>query len=438
MSFAQKTFSIFKRDVLLFILNIFTSIVIARKLGPELLGIWVIISLIPSYAEAFGRTKFDLAAVYFIGKKKYIENEILYHLNLVAITTGISITVLILIFKDYINQFLFNGTPNSLTFIYAILPIISLNFLYLNYSYLLISREDIKYYNYMVIIKAIIGSGGACLLLLVFDFGLWSVLMASVLSVLIALIFGRWRFNKTNINSTRVFKLNTGLLIDFFNYSYKLYLGGIISYLNVYLMKSLLAIYMTPEKLAFYSMAQERATLLNKLPAAANVLLYPVVSRSNQSDSSISTIKAFKIILILGTLSSIIFAFLIKPLVYILYGELYLPMVIPFLIILPGILINGTCSVFTSYFTGSGRSDLVMKLSIFPLILQIILGFILIRYFGIFGAAFTFTLGMSFLSILQIFFFLKLSKTSFKELIPVSSDYIYIYNFFKLQLTQKY
>ena len=72
MSFGNKSFSIFKRDILLFVLNVFTSIVIARKLGPDLLGIWIIISLIPAYAEAFGRTKFDLAAVYFIGKKNLI------------------------------------------------------------------------------------------------------------------------------------------------------------------------------------------------------------------------------------------------------------------------------------------------------------------------------------------------------------------------------
>ena len=85
----------------------------------------------------------------------------------------------------------------------------------------------------MIIIKAIIGSGGACLLLLVFDFGLWSILMANVFSVLISFMFGRWRFNKTNINSKRNFKLNTDLLIDFFNYSYKLYICGIISYLNI-------------------------------------------------------------------------------------------------------------------------------------------------------------------------------------------------------------
>ena len=73
MSFAKKSFSILKRDILLFVLNVFTSIVIARKLGPELLGIWIIISLIPAYAEAFGRTKFDLAAVYFIGKKNILK-----------------------------------------------------------------------------------------------------------------------------------------------------------------------------------------------------------------------------------------------------------------------------------------------------------------------------------------------------------------------------
>ena len=69
MSFGAKSFSVFKRDILLLVLNVLTSVVIARKLGPDLLGLWVIVSLIPSYAEAFGRTKFDLAAVYFLGKK---------------------------------------------------------------------------------------------------------------------------------------------------------------------------------------------------------------------------------------------------------------------------------------------------------------------------------------------------------------------------------
>ena len=434
MSFANKSFSIFKRDILLFVLNVFTSIVIARKLGPELLGIWIIISLIPSYAEAFGRTKFDLAAVYFIGKKKYIENEVLFHINIIAILTGIFIVALIFIFKDDINQLLFNGEPENLNLIYAILPIIPLNFLFLNYSYLLISREDVEYYNIMIVVKAIIGSGGACLLLLIFDLGLWSVIMSSVISVLVALIIGIWRFNQMNVNSKKIFKLNKNLLKDFSNYSYKLYVGGLIGYLNIYLIRSMLSVYLSPTKVAFYSLAQDRATLLDKIPEAINVLLYPRVSSSDDLESSISTIRAFRIILILSTFSSIILAVFIYPLVLVMYGEAYLPMVMPLIIILPGILLSGTTSVFTSYFTGTGRSDLIMKLSIFPLILQIFLGFILIQKYNILGAAFSFTTSMIVFGLIQIYYFVKISGNSFKFLFPRQEDFNYITNFIKLKL----
>ena len=434
MSFANKSFSVFKRDILLFVLNVITSIVIARKLGPELLGIWVIISLIPSYAEAFGRTKFDLAAVYFIGKKKYIENEVSYHLNIIAILTGISIVALIFIFTDEINQLLFNGEPKNLTLIYAILPIIPLNFLFLNYSYLLISREDIQYYNIMIVIKAIVGSGGACLLLLIFDLGIWSVIIPSVTSVLIALIFGVWRFNQTNTNSKIILKLNKNLLKDFFNYSYKLYVGGIIHYLNIFIMRSMLSVYLSPAKVAFFSLSQDRASLIDQIPNAVNILLFPRVSSSNKLESSISTIRAFRILLILTTFSAIILAIFIYPLVLIMYGEVYLPIVIPLIIILPGIIVNGAASVFTSYFNGVGRSDMIMKLSIFPLILQIFLGFILIQKYNILGAAFSFTIAMTIYGLIQIYYFIKISVNSYKVLIPVSSDYIYIFNFFKAKI----
>ena len=71
MNIANKAFSVLGRDLFLLFSNLVTSIVIARTLGPEIMGIWVILNTIPSYAEMFGRTKVDLAAVYFLGKGKY-------------------------------------------------------------------------------------------------------------------------------------------------------------------------------------------------------------------------------------------------------------------------------------------------------------------------------------------------------------------------------
>ena len=437
MSFAKKSFSIFTRDIFLFILSVFTSVVIARKLGPELLGVWVVIFLIPAYAEAFGRLKFDLAAVYFLGKKKYSENEILYHLNLVALVTGLLITTILLLFTNTLNQFLFDGDPGKIILILAILPNIILNFLDLNYTYLLISREDVKTYNNMVIIKAIISSGGASLLLLLFNYGIWSVIATSVLSTLFSLIYGSHIFNKKIIKTELTNKINKQLLKDFFNYSYKIYIGGLISFFNVYLMKSFLSVMLNSSKVAFFSIAQDRASLLEKIPSAVNVLLYPKVSNSSHEDSSKITSRAFRIILILCFYSSLTASFFVKPIILILYGEAYLPVVVPLLLIIPGIIFSGTSSVFTSYFTGIGRADVVMKLSIFPLILQLSLGFILITNFDIIGAALTFTFSMILFGIIQALIFTKISKNSIKDLTPLYEDYLYIFAFIKLKILNR-
>jgi len=69
MSITSKVFSIFQRDALIFIANLLTGVVIARTLGPDILGAWVILMIIITYAEVLGRPKSDLASVYYIGKK---------------------------------------------------------------------------------------------------------------------------------------------------------------------------------------------------------------------------------------------------------------------------------------------------------------------------------------------------------------------------------
>jgi O-antigen/teichoic acid export membrane protein len=429
MSFAKHSFSVFKRDIFLFGLNLLTSVVIARKLGPELLGVYVILMLIPGYAEAFGRTKFDLAAVYFIGKGKYKEQDVLYHLNIIAILSSFLIIIPIIFFVNFLNQILFDGATEYKNFIFTVLPLITLQFLYSNYSYLLISRENIKMYNRMTILKAVIGSGGASIFLLFLNYGLWSVLIPNLLAGIISLIYGICQYRKAYWSNSPRNSIDKILLKDFFNYSYKLYLGGIISYLNLYLMKSILSLYLIPAKVAFFSMAQDRATLLDKIPAAVNTILYPKVSNVSNIEASTYTINAFRIILILVSFSAIALAIVIKPAVILLYGEAFSPMIIPMLIILPGIIMNGSTSVISQFFTGIGRSDLVMKLSFTPLLSQLFLGFLLIKHFGIYGAAFSFSLAMVFLGLSQILSFLKVSGNSIKVLIPQKNDFIYIKNF---------
>jgi len=68
---SDRSLSLFSRDIFVYSTKIITGAIIARTLGPEGFGIWIILQMLPSYADAFGRLKFDIASVYFLGKKKH-------------------------------------------------------------------------------------------------------------------------------------------------------------------------------------------------------------------------------------------------------------------------------------------------------------------------------------------------------------------------------
>ena len=96
----------------------------------------------------FGRTKVDLAAVYFLGKGKYQIGDISLSLNLIAIVTSSLIIVAIMIFFEPLSAALLKDNVEFYsTNLILILSAIPLNLLYLNYMYLHIHNEDVKAIN---------------------------------------------------------------------------------------------------------------------------------------------------------------------------------------------------------------------------------------------------------------------------------------------------
>ena len=58
------------RDGVSAALNLFTTIILARNLGPETLGIWFIYLTIFSLLDALLRTKTETSSVYFLASKQ--------------------------------------------------------------------------------------------------------------------------------------------------------------------------------------------------------------------------------------------------------------------------------------------------------------------------------------------------------------------------------
>ena len=132
MSISDKSLSLFNRNIFVYSSRIILGAIIARILGPVGLGIWIIFEMLPSYAEAFGRLKFDIASVYFLGQKKYGIGETIFFLNFTSLISSSVIIILILLNIEIIDEYLFKEVEIDLILLYLVLFYIIL-FTYINF-----------------------------------------------------------------------------------------------------------------------------------------------------------------------------------------------------------------------------------------------------------------------------------------------------------------
>ena len=121
MRISDKSLSLFNRDIFVYSSKLITGAIIARVLGPIGLGIWIIFEMIPAYSEAFGRLKFDIASVYFLGQKKYGLGETTFLLNITSLISSFILIILILINIDLIDNYLFKDLEINPSVLYLVL-----------------------------------------------------------------------------------------------------------------------------------------------------------------------------------------------------------------------------------------------------------------------------------------------------------------------------
>jgi len=414
MSISSKAFSLFQRDIFLFFTNLVTGIVIARKLGPTALGIWAILQLIPSYAEALGRLKFDIAAVYFLGKGKYRVGEMIFILNILAFASSLIIIGIFVWKFDYFYQLLFHNSQTDVRLLtYFVLSLIPMQFLIMNYKYLHIYREDIHTYNLMIIIQALLSSLINIVLLISSNLGLPVVVFASFIASFSALLYGAVKLRQ---NDKMIPNLNMAMIKDLASYGSKFYLAGVIGHLNAYITNFIVVLYLLPAQVAFFSMARGKEQLILKIPNAISVIIFPRISKlDNNEESAQLAAKAFRVSFLMVFVVGILAFIFIKPLIWLLYGENYLPAVLPFCVILPGLVISASSGLLGQYFAGTGRPDIIMKMSIVPLIIQITLAFILIPAWGLLGASIVFLTAILIESLIRIIVFCYVSSCSIRR-----------------------
>ncbi len=430
MGFSSNVFSIFQRDLLLFITNLITGVLVARNLGPSALGIFGILSMIPAYAEGFGRIKVDIAAVYFIGKRKYPREEVYYNINFIALISSFIITGLIILNFNFFYEWLFkNEEIDYRSYMYGILVQIPIHFLYMNLSYFHIANESIKIYNRMVVINALLNSIIALLLLFFTTLGLWSVIFSSVISLSVSFTYG---FIFIDRSLWRKITFNLKVMLDLLKYGMNMYVGGILGQFQQSGTQLLSVAFLVPAQIAFLNQGQGVGKLLNKFVDPLNTILFPRISNLDEDDALILSCKAFRISLILLCFGGLVLFVLGGPLIGVLYGDNFLPTVEVINFLLPGLIVAGSSSTLTNFFTGTGRASLIPKIQFFPLIIQLCLTWNLTQLWGLRGATISIMISSLIYGIMLIYLFLSTTNTPIINLLPRISDLKYIYSFSKV------
>jgi O-antigen/teichoic acid export membrane protein len=182
-------------------------------------------------------------------------------------------------------------------------------------------------------------------------------------------------------------------------------------------------------------MARGFGQMIDRVPAALNTILFPLLTKiSDLDEASRLTARAFRLILVLMTVIGVVAVVAIYPAVYLMYGSAFLPLVAPFVILIPGIILSGATAPIMQFLMSIDRAELGISLPIMPLALQIGLALLLIPLWGPEGAAIAYSTALTTLSFINIWMFLRLSKRTFwADLMIQPSDLSYL---LKLSMTE--
>tara|TARA_Y100001968_G_scaffold307221_2_gene324833 strand:- start:18003 stop:19313 length:1311 start_codon:yes stop_codon:yes gene_type:complete len=427
MNLAKSSTSIFKRDSLIYFVHFITSIIISRKLGLAALGIWSILQLISSYSECFGRTRIELAAIYFIGKKKYKEEDVLASIHFVLFISTILIYLIGFSNFDLIYNMLFKDIEiNQSREMSLVILSIPFSFLYISYSYFFIALEDIANYNRIVVIYSSILSSSSIFLLSFTQIGLLGIIFPYLFSPLIASIFAILALPVGIIkNGNHQYKITYSLL----KYGLQFYLTSIFAEFQISGTRLITAYLLNPANVAFIAQGQKFTQLQEKLVSPLQTTLLPRISRSSKLHAINITLKAFRVSTIILFLSTIFILLIIRPTIELIYGQEFIPIANVIYIILPGLYFRNLTKILNSYFSGAGKEFVNSTLQIIPTILQLGLSWYLVNKYGFMGGAIAISISMLIFGISYIGFFIYFAKIDLKKLIPKMEDFNYIKDF---------
>ncbi len=396
---------IFSSSAFKLILGVITSLVMAYYIGASGLGLWVMLFSITSLSEVTNlgipsaTTKYvaefkdDNTRLYQVVSASFILSIILGTLTAVAlfiladrITEIFNMPLLTPLLKFFILSIPFNYIVGS-----VIATLNGLRNMKL-VSLLNVTSQSLNFV--FVIIPIILG------------YGLNGAIIGFIISTIIYTLVAMFFFRRIVAELTLIkFKETSKILLFFGTQTVLSSIVGIILYRIDILM---IAYFLTPTDVGIYSVAIAIARMIWIIPQSINAVSFPTFSHywgTSEHNMAIKLFdKALKYSLFMLAVIGFLLAIFGKDAILLLYGNMFLPAVLPLQILLIGAVVRGTIISIGSIWLSVGRPDMGYKLPLITVGPNILMNYILIPTYGIVGAAIATMLSFLFNAFVSLIF----------------------------------
>ena len=392
------------------ILNFLTAILVARYLGPDGKGMFVIITLTAGVMVTFGNFGLGQALLYSRAKKRYTNEELwtfslIFALGWGMILSGVAAALLWffapVILKMQMNAMLMMG-------ICAVPVLLWIEF---NRTYLM-GGHQFKLYNIVDGARAFSWFALAWIFLATFKNRLKAAvtawLIATLLTGTIQLVVswrpGRIRFKKFVVMGK-----------DLFGYGLKTYLTTLLQFFNYRLDAFILNWFSTSAVVGIYSVAVSLAETIWHLCNAVASLVFPKISALTREEANRLTPITSRFTLTASFLAAILLAVIGPWAITTLYGKAFGAAIYPLWFLLPGIVFFGLVKILYGDLAGRGFPGIGGWVTGTALILTLLFDFTFIPLWQASGAAVASSISYTAAAVLCTYYFAKITGISHRE-----------------------
>ena len=339
------------KDGVIFICGMFSSIFLARHLGPNIYGEYILLVLIIAYAQQFGRFSFSQAIIPYLKNNSQHEKIIFSLAFVISIFLWIIVSAIFFLIIKYLA--LFKGYS---FWIYPIASVMILSeFLLVFMTYALTYQQKYKILSMITSLRPILAVLGIIGLYFLFDQNknVFPYLFVDCIAMSIVTLIGLF-FVKNYINNS-FFGYKELEIKKYFDISTKFYLSEGINFLSKKGITTFVAASLPSSSLAFYNLVFNHFELLRFPNNALGSMMFPELAKEEDDQKQRSYILnkiGFNIIVYIPVVVSAYFAYPI--LVDLFYGEEYLVISKLF----PKVLLFGSIYLITypvcHYFSANG------------------------------------------------------------------------------------